>query len=634
MNESLPRRALPALIGGYVLLCFVMLFGPAVGFILLFGGSAWNHFRDGGWMMFAVCASLLVALVAVGVLGGFAVRGRRIVGGVAFGFALTPAMLGALGAIIPLRMVDEVLQSELVEPSQGARILAEGISETENLLVLGYLAAGCAVTCVLVAATLAVLGIATPAEAPAGRRSALRAAIGTGAFFFAASLAARVLLHELSAFGLVPLLLLAAATLAAATCARATNRLAGTPYEDDMSFAWRSLALAAAAAGAAALFADLAASHAARIQALGAISGEAISPSQRATLLRSFMRDARWDPIVAAIDAIGGAAVFVAPLVASFSAAKKRFSWGASAIAASAALTIASVAAFGAASERLTAAANAWRGEFEVAGLELPRFVARPRSEWRRGHSLVVTQDATVTDHPGQRSPSESIPPVNVAADRRLTFDALVRAVTPALGKSHAIGLVVVDAAPVDRGGLGEFAGFVPPDLAAIDLLLVPSLEQLSKSYFVRSGVPVTLFGAPVAILLDGDHARVALLAITGQEGLRPAHRPIDIAVSAPSSGYAELAAKLESILRDAGTDQVLLAPRPSDTVEVVAAIASVIDGVPCGGASRIPSLPGSSPSGGGQQRTMLSLLSDRSGIERAFAAYTPPAAAPLSTPR
>lgn len=95
-----------------------------------------NFIRDGGWGMFLIMAFGTASLVAA---GWYAYRARAKPPGSLWGMALATLFVTFAGFAADLKAVFTYLAGDAIDPAQRARILCEGLSESLNTMIMGFM---------------------------------------------------------------------------------------------------------------------------------------------------------------------------------------------------------------------------------------------------------------------------------------------------------------------------------------------------------------------------------------------------------------------------------------------------------------------------------------------------------------
>lgn len=515
----------------------VVLAPPAFLVTGLGGGSAsiWESFKEGGWGMWAV--TLLDLLLAPGIflLGMFTIRGKRVPAAIAFTLGLGPFAVGVLAALAGQRMISEVLGSELIDPSQRARIFAMGISEIMNVTNYGASAAAVASYAAAMAAVLGVVSIAPaplgPAPKSIGWMLSLPAGLAAVILAFAVRSATGVTLLALDILVLFGLL---TSGLLAALAGQVLPALVASRNDDgEAGRAFRLLAAAAFGFAAAMVFADRAALAAGLRAPLGAVAGSGVDPSQRATILAAaVLVEMKGRPLVMLADAAACVLVFVPPLAAATRAKGKvsiASGFGVVAAALVAGLALAAGASLDRELRSLRAPFDAIDQAIASNGIDLPVARGGDTSRVLDGTSvLLVTRDGAALSSggalPGPVEEDEEQlfaheqRATAVAADAALPVELFMSKAAPVVLGSSGAALVDLVERPATRAkheDLGPFAGLMGSDLRVLRVGIAPLLggglpgaphQRLGGSHVGRSTLAL-------ALVVDGGRARMLLLS-------------------------------------------------------------------------------------------------------------------------
>jgi hypothetical protein len=366
--------------------------------------------------------------------------------------------------------------------------------------------------------------------------------------------------------------------------------------DEEAGRAWRLLLVAAFGFAAAMLFADRASLAAGTRDALGAIAGESVDPSQRARILAEIAPEYSGRGTVMIADGLLCLGIFAAPLAAA-AGAKRKFSIPGIVAGVAAALVI----LFGyLAGARLDRDVTSLQEPFEkmtktlaAAKIDLP--VVRDGAEAEMLSTLpdyLVTRDGTLSDIQAAAAPSsepldeEDLAALRMhrghtfAADGALAFDAFMnKAGQKALDGSPTSSLVLVarPATPHDMSALGALAGLVGPDLRGFSAGLVRRLadglpEPPNERPWEAAKTPSSRV---LAVLPQADVAKLVLLvrALPGEPGtLLTETLPL-------GDGLGEDRRRVLQSVHDAhpGVGTLVLAPAPADTIARVTAVLEML---------------------------------------------------------
>jgi hypothetical protein len=531
-TASLPRGSvlLPALV-----LLGIGFFAFFLPIVLLAAGESmpspnriYEHFREGGLGMWLITLAQIAALLGVTVAGILRIRGARVPGAVLFGLPLLPFGIGALAAIWSEGKMMGAISGASIDPSFRARIMAEGVSELSNLFVYGGAASGTAMYLASVAATLSILSVDTSRVAPGPGNMAWLGGVGGAFVAFLAAAGVRLGL-KMRWTGLDALVILGlfSAGMLAALGGRKARFLVAAKQEDEASRAFRMLVLAGLALAAALLFLDRASLAASVRLPLGAIAGESVDPSQRATILAAEVIQARSGiPTLMAVDVIGCLLAFGAPVAAAAGVAR-RFSISAIVAAAAGALTFLLAIAAGA---RIDSDLRSLREPYikveqaiVAAGITLAPVPGADEADSPSLEQLVLVKkdgSVDVQSAPAASGPSAPVelddeemrsagPVADVAADAALPLEKLVSSAMPSLQGGRADRVFLITASPWQRSldELGPFAGLVGTSLPAYRVSLQPRLAR-----WVDPDRNHRAAGYAAGVLPGGDSARLVIV--------------------------------------------------------------------------------------------------------------------------
>ncbi|MEO6419362.1 MAG: hypothetical protein ABIP39_08160 [Polyangiaceae bacterium] len=95
-----------------------------------------NFIRDGGWGMFLIMAFGTASLVAA---AWYAYRASAKPPGSLWGMGLATLFVTFAGFASDLKAVFDFLAGDKIEPEQRARILCQGLSESINTIIMGFM---------------------------------------------------------------------------------------------------------------------------------------------------------------------------------------------------------------------------------------------------------------------------------------------------------------------------------------------------------------------------------------------------------------------------------------------------------------------------------------------------------------
>jgi hypothetical protein len=597
--RPLARRAVLPLTLLHVALSGLIVFAPIV---LLGAGDRspapmhlWQHFREGGWGMWLITLLLMFLALLSAVLGALMIRGKRVPGAVIFTLAFSPFAAAMIGTLTSLRHILDAISGASIDPSQRARILAEGLSETSNLYVYGGVGASFAMYLAGLAAAFTLITIDPDPLGPISTSKAWIAGPIAGVASAILAVAARILHHQsLGGLDLLVVFGLLTVGLIAALAAQPLPALIAARNDDEAGPAWRLLLVAAFAFAAAMLLLDRASMAALDRRMLDAISGESIDPSQRATILAVTGEEMHGRLVVMIVDALGCLAAFSAPLIAGL-AAKKKFSI-AGAIAGAAALLM-FAAALGTGS-RIDSGASRER-EAMVAmekslisrGITLPvgRIVGRSAS-FSGAAGLSMQRDGAVVDARDAEDTygRETVP---LAVDAALPFELFASKLAPALGKagtSRTLGLVVAPQQRYDYSRLGAYGGLLGSDLQMIEVQFddqitdgLPTGARSSRgSYGGYAPDPVEGRDRALGVLVDADKARLFVFSTKAPTAGLLLSEALPIEDTA--AGDTARASVLSTVAKaHPGLGTVVIAPGSGETMgQLTGLLTSIVDGL------------------------------------------------------
>ncbi len=597
--RPLARRAVLPLTLLHVALSGLIVFAPIV---LLGAGDRsaapmhiWAHFREGGWGMWLITLLLMLLALLSAVLGALMIRGKRVPGAVIFTLAFSPFAAAMIGTLASLHVILGAISGASIDPSQKARILAEGLSETSNLYVYGGLGASFAMYLAGLAAAFTLITVDPDPLGPISTSKAWIAGPIAGVASAILAVAARILHHQsLGGLDLLAVFGLLTVGLVAALAAQPLPALIASRNDDEAGPAWRLLLVAALAFAAAMLFLDRASMAALDRRMLDAIAGQSIDPSQRATILAVTGEEMHGRLVVMIVDALGCLAAFSAPLFAGL-AAKKKFSI-AGAIAGAAALLM-FAASLGTGSRIDSGASRerevtvALEKSFVSRGITLPvaRITGRSAS-FSGAPGPSAQRDGTVVD-PRGGEPSYGHETIPLAVDAALPFELFTSKVVPALGKGGAertLGLVVAPPQRHDYSRLGAYAGLLGSDLEMVEVQLddqiadglPPGSTSGRSSYTGYSPDPPAARDRALGVLVDADNARLFVFSVKAPSAGTLLAETLPIEDTA--AGDTARASVLSTLSRvHPGLGMVVVAPSSGETMgQLTGLLTSIVDGL------------------------------------------------------
>jgi hypothetical protein len=537
------------------------------------------------WLTVAV---FFLTLVALGVLGGFFLAGRKVPGSVLYGTALAPFFVGVAGAAMNHRYVLSALAGEAIDPGQKARILAEGASEAESTIVLGATMTAVAMLLVGLASLFRLLSLDAATIDPARTRRAgvpMGVTAGVLGFAFVAAFATRVLLHE---FGFPLSLLVFAGSVGVGVLAAWRAPLAGLVDREDADIV-RTLGVLAVATTSSVIFASLVTYALAKSTGLGAISGESVDASQKARILADALEGMHAARVLGLVD--GGLLLlgFSVPAIFAWRASAARGSgFRPRASLAAWAVMILLVAGAGAAQARSTkksgVAFQRPDPTLAVAGLEVPT----TRESWDDAPSLLTfyvprdgkllvdlspegnappapASDATIAKvvaaSSSRRSYDESTrSKLALVVDRNVTYAALKAALAPLLPLEKQFSLSVAPELRPDRKQLGELAYFIGPDAKEATLRFYTRPVPLAADAPVlRASIPNV--EPSITIVTDGPVATVFSRRLTGG---------FAIPMTADATAVAARRSAFEKLADEGELTEIGIAPKDDDTLQTI----------------------------------------------------------------
>lgn len=494
--------------------------------------GAWRLFRNGGWPMWLILFSEVVAPVAIAVLGAFVMRGKRVPAGLVFVAAAMPFAVALLGAWVGQRTTIGAISGVSVDPEQKARILAEGVAETmSNDVFGGFVACGAAIAATLAAASLAAsidVGVASRGGAKPSAFGAIGAG-ACGALWLVASLVIGGLrLRDMGPIALLPALPLFVIVPFAALAGRGAGVVRGWHDRAEGSRVAGALLVAAASALLAVLALQRGIEASFTSRALEAISGESIDPSQRMRILAYAVDAGRLAPAAYAVHAILGTATLGLALAPALGAGKHPATPSALGAVAIGLALLGGALALG------HSRASIPRAFAEAATASMPAGVSLPvtmetfsnrGSGTAYGTRIIVAKDGTGGETPSSWTPGH----YTIYADKAATL-AMVRSRLPRKGGTSEVTFVALRDHPPDiEARLGYLAGYLgrvgyvaatldddPVGAASYDTLRVVSVaDDAVEIDGKRQPFPI-----PETATVDGSYTR--------KTGIRYVFRPGD----------------------------------------------------------------------------------------------------------
>ncbi len=318
----LPRKNLPALTIIVAVLAFValilspMLLGFAAGRHGVAG--AWRLVKEGGivWTGPVLLLNFVVP-IALAVIGAFVMRGKKVPPFLLLLGAALPFAIGLLGALVGQMTVFGAISGESVDPEQKIRIMAEGAAETmANDILAGFVTCGCAiVACAAAAAAAASIDVAMASRgAKPGRAGLIGAAALGGAWLVASIVLAAIRFRHAGALVAFPVLIVATIVPFAIMAGRSASLLRGWHDRTEASRMLAATAVAGLCATLAVLAFERAAQASVTAQALQAIAGESVDPSQQARILFEAVQGRRFGTLACILHGGLGLATFAAAI--------------------------------------------------------------------------------------------------------------------------------------------------------------------------------------------------------------------------------------------------------------------------------------------------------------------------------
>jgi hypothetical protein len=571
--------------------------------LLSAGGSnpspmlVWSLFREGGWGMWLITLGLMFLVLISAVLGALMIRGKRVPGAALFILALGPFSAALLGTLASLRMITGAISGISVDPSQKARILAQGLSEMSNLTVYGGLGAAFAMYLAGHAAGLTLIAIDPAPLGPTPPSKAWIAGPIVGGIAAIASLAVRIALHQpIGGLGALAIFGLLNVGVLAAFAGRSLPALFASGNDEESSRAWRLLLVAAFAFAAAMLFLDRAETAAMIRNPLGAISGQSVDPSQRAAILGELGAELHGRSIVMIVDAFGCFAIFAASLLTGLAVTRK-FSLSVAFAGVAALLIFGAAALTGSRTEGAVSSQRDGLIALEKAivarGITLPiQRATGGASAFSGAPGVSIQRDGTVVDDRTGGGEQEELDPdatITVAADAALPFELFASKLVPAALKGsspHRLDLVVAPARRYDYSALGPYAGLVGSDLQAIEAGFddkigdgIPAAPAHRSSWDYGGRARESGTGA-LGVLVDADKARLYTFSAKAPNAGTLLAETLPIEDTA--AGDTARAAILAEVARShPGLGTMVIAPGPTETMgPITNLISSIVAGV------------------------------------------------------
>lgn len=530
-----PRKNLGAFTAMAIVVAAAVFFLP-----LLFCATphGWMMVMNGGAGMYVLLLLAFFAAGVLGLLGALTVRGKPAPAAVVAMLAALPVISGAILTWLAMRRVLGAVSGESVDPTTAARILAEGTSEVDSLLILG-----CGIgACAFGAGAVALLGAAGTVDrarsgVPAGKGFVAPLVIGVIGMMVAFGL--RVSLRAMFPSMLLTIPSLAIVTVLAAIAAGNGPLVRGW-HDRREAGAWAVGLLAAAVLAAVGVaLVDHAAAFASESSGLGAIAGESVDDSQKARILAEALHDTRAARLCGWVDGLFAFVIVGSALLPALGRGpdgKVRSPFGPAFFAALGgvaalvgAVTFTRTATFGDVAKALGKMDARSGASIVTADPDVPRvgergtFVEGDLS----GPSIIVHADGTSeqrTQDPGGVGFSENLV---VLADRRAKYAAVARAIHAALDAERATG---THAAPTRRRTVSFLVLALPTrrpvDLGPYGMFLKPGAPTVG----VGIDSPRSLEDDSVAPRPTDDMNAVVAAIIaaqkdsTGEVGFPPKH--------------------------------------------------------------------------------------------------------------
>jgi hypothetical protein len=280
----------------------------------------WAMFKSGGGGMAALFLVALVVSATQAALSVSIVRGKHVPAAIAAAAPAAPTITGAVFMKLAVGAGVAAVTGASVDPEVAARILAEGTSEADALVILG-----CSIGAIAFgAAAVALLASAACVDrersgAPRGRASLACAVLGV--IGVCAALAARVSLRALSPSMLLGVPALVAVTILACMAAR-NGPLVRSWHDGREANAWMAALLGAAVCAAAAVvLVDVASAFVSESSGLGSIAAQGVDRSQKLRILARVVHDVHAAKLCACVDGLFAFAIVATALASTFARA-------------------------------------------------------------------------------------------------------------------------------------------------------------------------------------------------------------------------------------------------------------------------------------------------------------------------
>jgi len=476
-----PRKALGVYTALAIVAASVLLFLPG----MFASPHGWMMFKEGGVLGMGLILFLsLASAIAIGTLGAFAVRGKRMPMMILPAIPALPLLAGVLFMLLGVKVVFGAISGEPVDPSQRMRIAAEGIAEADAALVFGCLVGGVACG----AAAIALLGSAASVDRAQTGAPAKGLWLGSLIAGIVGTLVMLVLHVTQKALWLPVVLVFPSLVLltALASVASRHGALIRNWHDKAEANAWLSSLLAAAIlATLGIILLDLAGSYMAERNGLGAVSGESVDPSQRARILAEAISEGRAATLYMIANGVFVFALVAVGVIGGIGKGpdgSTRSPLGAPAFVALGTVLL-FVIALSAARGWIwsTVAGNVARAESSPPGIELPLVTSVSGYDvGDSGPELLVSADGKNVNTPTLTYSKALV----VYADRRAKWSAVAKHVRTALATKGArpvetLAFVVTPREKPDLTPLGRYAPFVGRDVDTIKVYLAPSEYQL-----------------------------------------------------------------------------------------------------------------------------------------------------------
>lgn len=490
------------------------------------------------------------------VSASFFARGARVAGSLLFAAALVPLAYRLVRAISDAASVNRSVSGEGVDPAQKIRLMAEHISRSAHALGQGAVissALAWAVFLVAVRSALAVNRKSLPSPPPSAR---VWLALGTVFLAGVAAIVARVRLHvsfaAVDAFALAGVL--SAGLLAA--CVPTLDALNRSDHDEETGRAWRALLLAAVSLAVSVFLINRAAAFRIVDSLSSVIINETNYSPQSVRYLTALRSEIQTRTIVGVVDTLGCLVVF-GSVVGDARARLKLSAQGALATL----FVLGMFGLIGLYALKTERGLEALRPPFEAferasGSVDLP---TAPRENQLAigGH---VDRPLVVVNSVGAIV-SGSFDAQLLAADRRLTFEALMRLAAPA---ARNVAFLAAPAVRVESAKLGIYAPLVGSDLRLYPAVLATSAATLDGRW-MRAPLDM-LPHAALAVLVEGEGARVAAVSRSETPSRRGSVERVSL--RSDSVATAERRMVIQRLLTtDAELEVVLVAPEPTANV-------------------------------------------------------------------